>query len=134
MGQTYEHHPDEKMLMEWTNAEETGYPRFRPSRYRCPRCNRLALEDNWPPNYGGSKGCFRDGALHFESGGTVKCVCVHCRVWFEVHWANIDGVETALPSVARELVLHNGKLLTPHDVWRQKYFDEHGEWPREAYA
>ncbi len=37
-------------------------------------------------------------------------------------------------ALIKHLVKKNGRWLTPHDVWREEYREENGEYPTEAYA
>lgn len=127
-------------LLDWSNLAAAG-TRFPESEYKCPKCGGETLEDIWPPNYGGMKGCFsvEDGSSNFESSGSVKCICLNCALFFVVsYWEKTINGKT----VERKEAIHdetplvelNGKYLTPHDVWRENYKEEHGEYPSEAYA
>lgn len=127
-------------LKDWENASEAG-TRFPPSKFHCPQCGKWALQDNWPPNYGGGSGYFdlATGGMVYESGGNIKCVCLDCRIAFVVHVfrrtqgvQEIEAVETVHDVVP--LVESGDYLLTPHDVYRENYKAEHGGYPGESYA
>lgn len=126
---------DEITLREWSNAK-----RFIPSRFSCPECGNAALEDTWPPNYaGGHGGINAETKVYFyTSGGNVKCVCKTCRLAFKMAYQKtIDGKSETYEEHAHSIVPleeRNGMWLTPHDVWRENYKDEHGEYPRESYG
>jgi len=106
----------------------------------CPHCEEQMYLDNWPPNYwGGSSSIFEEpGKYISKDSGRNKYVCVNCCR--EVHifmWREgKDGVTTHGEEIIynEPLVERNGKLLTKHDVWREDYREEHGEYPREAYG
>ena len=123
-----------------------GGTRFPSSRQECPECSRKALEDNWPPNYGGGGGSWGVGGT-FKSHGSQKFVCVPCRIAFRVSFKETttctdDGTVLGKTEVKREvtvsetvpLVEMDGKLLTPHDVSREEYKDKHGEYRVEVYG
>lgn len=124
-------------LKDWKNAAKAG-TRFPPSRFKCPQCNEPALEDTWPPNYWGGSGSFGQDA-EFNRSGCSKCVCVPCKISFVVSVREqYKGTEKVLdeqkPYDVKPLVERDGFLLTTHDVWREDYKAEHGEYPYEAYA
>ena len=113
----------------------TNWKRFQPSIYNCPHCKQPALEDTWPPNYGSGVGC----ADYTKESGSIKHVCKPCRLAFVVGYVK----ETRSGQVLQDSVSYydeqplvecGGFLLTPHDVWREDYKAEHGEYPTEAYA
>lgn len=130
-------------LADFKNAKTRG-SRFFTSSYTCPECGHLALADNWPPNYGGGSGC---GTFQ-ESHGSQKCVCVPCKIAFrvsEVHKQKLVGMSMVtvehnvtysenVPLVLGTVDRLKGKLLTPTDVSDEKYFKEHGKFPRVAYV
>jgi hypothetical protein len=129
-------------LKEWPNAEERG-TRFPPIPVACPECGKHMLEDTWPPNYGG---CSGSGTCEKEYG-SVKCICVACRMHYTIAYRRErrkveDGTFLGKWTVKQEervvekaaLVERDGVWLTPHDVYREEYREEHGEYPLEAYA
>lgn len=126
---------EEIKLREWLNAR-----RFVPSphSFKCPKCANSVLEDTWPPNYSTitSSGAF--GTNVTMRSGSVKCVCKNCRISFIVSFSdrmeNLSRTYEEWYSSSIPLVEKDGIWLTPHDVWREKYKDEHGEYPMEAYG
>ena len=133
-----------KELNDWENADTHG-TRFPESRFKCPLCKQKALEDNWPPNYGSYAGTTGGQGGFTREESSQKCVCVPCRVAFRVGVRKVeewnDEVQEMLVTENQEfysetvpLVEKDGVLLTPHDVWREEYKEEHGEYPLEAYA
>lgn len=107
------------------------YQRFRCGDQLCPRCGKPALEDHWPPNYwflffepGDERGCER---------GSMKYVCVPCKTAFLVSYDGPIPAERKVSEIT-PLIEKGGKLLTPHDVWTEKYKEEHGEYPQESYS
>lgn len=120
-------------LRDWVNKDEAG-TRFPPSRHKCPQCGGATLADNWPPNYGGGASMYLgDGNVVHTFYGSQKCVCLVCKIAF-VHSYRMDGGEYQGDAHnITPLVERDGFLLTPHDVWREDYKVEHGEYPREAY-
>ena len=129
-------------LKEWENTND-DHRRFTKSHQSCPQCGQLALEDHWPPSYGGGS----SGGLFSESSGFQRFVCVSCRVAFIVSYniktkqidngtflGGIKTEETIKVSNIVSLIEKDGYLLTPHDVWREKVKEETGEYPREVYA
>ena len=135
-----------ELLMDWTNRDEVGtrFPSFRqpyglPEKIVCPVCyGSNLLSDDWPPNYGGGHA---GGGFSSMSAG-FKIICVDCRVHirggFSVEHENgvlVDsGVSYQDPVLLQTHERHPGKLLTPHDISREEYFDEHGEYQRLAYG
>ncbi len=101
----------------------------------CDECGQRMIEDHWPPNYGGGSS---DG---FESKYSymVKFVCTNCKLHYS---GGIYEERRDFKLIKREekinapvpLVEMNGVWLTPHDVKREKYKEEHGEYPVEVYA
>lgn len=116
-------------------VESGNSQRFAPTeRYRCPQCGGPVLQDTWPPNRSGGVMT----PVRTEAYGSIKHVCLTCRIAFKVKWVHRfergktqDRFDIAdvVPLVERD-----GYLLTPHDVQRFKYFDEHGVWPKEAFT
>jgi len=126
-------------LRDWANRE-----RFPPSEYLCPQCGGPALMDEWPPNYWGGKSWGNDitGELHSEDSGSIKHVCCACKIAFRVNCSIIrevsaDGVEKREELYAYAdivpLVERDGEWLTPHDVQKDEYKAEHGEYQQEVY-
>src|SRR5579871_1928332 len=104
--------------------------RFAPTgRYTCPQCGGPVLQDNWPPNY--SSGTMTP--VLTEAYGSIKHVCLNCRIAFKVKWVHRfekgSGHDHFDVADVTALIERDGHLLTPHDVKRFKYFDEHGVWP-----
>lgn len=104
----------------------------------CPHCGMLMLLDNWPPNYWGGTSATSEGHTVHEDQGTNKYVCIRCcreiHIWT---WRKTeDGIITEREETVYDepLAVKGGKLLTKHDVWREDYRKEHGEYPREAYG
>lgn len=129
---------EEIKLREWINAN-----RFLCSPYTCPQCDGEAYEDRWPPNYGGGSSSFdMDGGLgesESEYGGSIKHVCKNCRISFVVStYEKRKGCKVVEHkenySNIKPLVEKDGIWLTPNDVRREEYKDEHGEYPVEAYG
>ena len=129
-------------LKEWENAAE-GHRRFIESRQLCPHCQQPALEDNWPPNYGGGS----SGGGFSTMSGFQKFICVSCRIAFIISYMiktehiddgtfmGHDKIEEKITvSEHVPLIEKDGYLLTPHDVWREKIKAETGHYPSEAYA
>lgn len=129
-------------LKDWANADKVG-TRFPPSKQLCPSCGQPALEDTWPPDYGG--GCV--GPHGSESYGSMKFVCVPCRVAFRASYRERrrhvdDGTYWGKEEIEREVTLSetvplvemDGFLLTPHDVWREDVKKRTGKYPQEAYG
>jgi hypothetical protein len=129
------------LLRDFSNVEEAG-TRFPESQgfdglpILCPKCQEPALEDRWPPNYHGSSYTISsDGTtFHGEAHGSWKCVCVSCRIAFRFWYQGDRNKPETGYSDTEPLVEYEGKWLTPHDVWRQAYYQEYGEWPLEAYG
>lgn len=117
---------------------DNQHKRFTPSHYQCPQCSGDVLEDGWPPNYGGgSVTKDPDGTFVSKSGGSVKCVCPKCRIAFRVNWYketrnNVTSEKITISHITA-LVERDGKWLTPHDVHRQQFYDEHGYYESETY-
>ena len=127
---------NEITLREWTNA--TRFPR---SKYDCPNCHEPALEDTWPPNYFTANSTMSAdfGESESESWGSVKHVCKQCCIAFRVGWSekreNGKLVEDeTIYSETTPLEKRDDIWLTPHDVWREDYKEEHGEYPAESYG
>ena len=129
-----------EQLLEW-DSPSIGW-RFQPSSYECPQCNKKALMDNWPPNYWGSNSYYGEDGNEYESYsmGGVKHVCLDCKIAFEIdHYEKlVDGKQTEFRNEILQITplvkRGDGKLLTPHDVWREDYKDKHGEYPVEVYV
>jgi len=130
----------EPKLRDWDSAEARG-TRFPLSERACPECGEMMREDNWPPNYGGSS----SGGGFWEESGSIKYVCISCRMTYRISYQRrghypppqplvIVDEEKEVVSEGVPLVEHDGHLLTPHDVWREEYRTEHGEYPPEVYA
>src|SRR3972149_1749330 len=61
--------------------------RFHPSEYQCPQCKQNAIDDDWPPNYGGGRtmgGGSKGFSGIFRWGSSQKCVCLNCKIAFIV--------------------------------------------------
>lgn len=121
-----------------------GRTRFPPSLHKCPQCKLQALADNWPPNYGSGNMYVDAGkGSRSSSGGRQKCVCKACKIAFAVVSSkemvyHVNGAVDVLKDEHEvcdvvPLVERDGCWLTPHDVWREDYRVEHGQYPREAY-
>lgn len=114
--------------------------RFTPSKYQCPQCGQLVLNDNWPPDYWSGNGSFSmAGEGVMEVKGSQKCVCLPCKIAFRVFIREVwrgDSVQNSEMGHSEivPLVERDGFLLTPHDVWREGYKAEHGAYPQEVYA
>jgi len=131
---------DEIKLRDWENEDEVG-TRFPVSQFECPECGEKALEDNWPPNYGGGSTCWleEEDVIMGEFSGSQKCVCTQCKIAFKIflHEESKGGSVVKREVDCSEivsLVEKDGCWLTPHDVWREEYKDEHGEYPKEIYG
>lgn len=115
--------------------EFINYNRFPISEEKCPQCGGETVEDNFPPNYGHA-----GGSLEFsESGSLIKHICRACKIHFDV--SHYEKHEKGKERIIKHdifnivpLVEKDGVYLTPNDVWREKYKDEHGQYPQEAYA
>lgn len=124
----------ELKLKDWSNKDKVG-TRFPQSDTKCPLCKKNTLGDLWPPNYGSCSSAFDN--VHVET--SQKFVCVDCKIAFRVFYKKeikddkviID--ETKYSEVI-PLVEQDGYLLTPHDVYRENYKKENGEYPSESYA
>ena len=124
-------------LRDWTNAKKMG-TRFPPSEFRCPDCNGKLLQDNWPPNYGGGGGGGggADGQWFYWSNSSVKCVCLACHTAVRVSIATSSNAPSRIEYSERVPLVQgdDGIWLTPHDVWREKWKAENGEYPSESYG
>lgn len=133
-----------KELRDWTNVgTDDGKgrivtTRFPPSEFKCPDCQKPLLEDNWPPNYGGGSGGGggMGGKWFWTSTSSQKCVCLSCKTAVRLTIKESSDTPRTVEFSARvPLVQHeDGTWLTPHDLWREEYKTEHGEYPREAYG
>lgn len=125
------------LLLDWANADEVG-TRFPRSIYDCPQCKGATLRDDWPPNYGGGSTAMSTDSFISKSGGTIKHVCLNCKVAFSVSWwRNIENNKRDEGHSYHDiepLVEMNGKWLTPNDVYKEEYKKEHGKYPVEAYG
>jgi len=124
----------ELKLKDWTNKDKVG-TRFPQSQTKCPLCNQNALEDKWPPDYG--SGATGGEFSRFE--GSQKYICLNCKVAFRVSYKKETKngeiiVDETKYSETVPLIEQDGYLLTPHDVWRENYKKENGEYPKEIYA
>ncbi len=128
-------------LQDWTNVG-TGdgkvATRFPPSDFKCPDCQQTLLQDNWPPNYGGgsASGGGLGGRSYWTSSRSQKCVCLRCKtaVCLTIRESS-DNPRTVEFSERVPLVQsEHGVWLTPHDVWREKYKAQNGEYPSESYG
>lgn len=111
-----------------------NYKRFRPSSCDCPDCSKPALEDAWPPNYGGGGGM----SNYSWYSGTVKYVCERCRIWFKMLHKNerrngVTIVDSREIIAKGDLVVMGGNLLTPYDVDQEAYKKEHGKYKTMQY-
>lgn len=76
-----------------------------------------------------------------KSYGSDKFVCLKCKTFYnwgyeqETHSRDrhLNKYDEAF-SKPKKLKKMGDKYLTPHDVWREKYKAEHGEYPIEAYG
>lgn len=122
--------------------EMGNWGRFSRSLHHCPQCDKVALCDNWPPNYGGASGSISLSGGDFfssESGATIKHVCKSCRIAFVIstYEKTTSGQVVETRADAHNivpLVEQDGFWLTPHDVWREEYKQKHGEYPAESYG
>jgi len=122
---------------------DTG-PRFRKPIWldvKCPQCGAEVLEDTSPPNYWQGETTTENGIyidVSFSLGG-IKYVCERCRIAFKVGYyrKTMDGTLVEEKKESYDivpLVEKDGWLLTPHDVWREKYKQKHGQYPHEVYG
>lgn len=131
-----------EQLKDWTNREEAGtrFPKLHmygaPITIKCPRCgSEDLLEDNWPPNYGGSSA----GGGYSKSYGSVKVVCPNDKIHFTVSYS-YEYIDNELKDrevqygELIDLAEFEGKLLTPNDVYCEEYKEEHGKYPRQVYG
>src|SRR5258708_29261452 len=121
---------DTPMPSEGRPVEFADFQRFvATNRYTCPQCGGPVLRDNWPPNYSGGTMT----PARTEVQGSIKHVCLPCRIAFKVKWGHHfeKGQAHAHFDIAgiTALVERGEHLLTPHDVARFKYFDDYGGWP-----
>jgi hypothetical protein len=118
-------------LQDWTNADKVG-TRFPPSKFQCPDCHHLLLEDNWPPNYGGGSA----GGSSWTTSYSQKCVCLPCKTAVRVSVRESSNAPKTIEFSERvPLVQHtDGTWLTPHDVRREQIKAELGEYPTESYG
>jgi len=130
------------LLQDYGNTEEVGtrFPLgvgYDEKPILCPVCKQQALADNWPPNYWHSSGGWsgiEGEESHWYTEGSIKCVCLPCKIAFRYFQAGDGNTWETRYSEQIPLVEKEGKWLTPHDVWREEYKQEHGEYPQEAYA
>lgn len=130
-----------KELRDWTNvgtgAGQTS-TRFPRSEFECPDCDQPLLKDNWPPNYGGGSagGGGTSGRSFWSTSYSQKCVCLSCKTAVRVSVRDSSSSPRTVEFSERvPLVQHaDGTWLTPHDVWRETYKIEHGEYPIESYG
>lgn len=124
----------------------TNWDRFIPGikfsgeEANCPHCQMLMLEDRWPPNYcGGNSFYVEGGSWIHEDDGTIKYICLDCKQEIHIYqYRKMIGGEVIekMERVVYDMPLteRNDKLLTKHDVWREDYYEEHGEYPKESYG
>jgi len=84
-----------------------------------------------------------------ETSGSVKCVCIPCRIAYRVSyqekqelqevgefktqaWITVEKKTEFSETVPLEE--RGGVLLTPADVRDEDYKEEHGEYPQIAFA
>jgi len=107
--------------------------------FLCPQCGGETLEEWIPPNYFQGELRFNNETYIAENKGIVKCVCLRCKIAlaFAVYTRRENGVIVVNihePGNVSPLVERDGKWLTPVNVRRYQYFDEHGTFREEAYA
>ena len=71
-------------------------------------------------------------------GGTIKHVCETCLITFTVNWYDVNNGGKAKNGHdimdIQPLVERDGKYLTPYDVHREQYKEEHGTYGNDTYV
>lgn len=116
------------------NEKQDRYPQ---GTHICQVCGNACLEDNFPPNYWQYSGGFNGGRF----SGAQKYICLTCVAELEIGYhgsTDIFGKEERTEYLISATPLShdpdNGVWLTPHDVWREEYKKERGEYPDDRYA